>query len=121
MTEQYELEIGYKGETVIEAADASRFEGMLGYCHQRNTFAWIYCDGLRFKYNRHTDEDGTHYVLFGSIVSVVPYRGWYVPAKKLVTIAQRYPNRDFETPEEIPEHLYRALRRQFNPQHWRVL
>ena len=117
--DQYELEVGYKGDTVERVAQYATVEGLLGYCHQENTFAWIYDDRLRFKYNREPDDEGSHFNLFGMDVLNARFRGWYVPAKKLVTLVDR--ERHVRASEQIPEHLYRALRRQFNPQHWRVL
>ena len=117
-TQQLELETHFGG-SIAEDANYAYFEAATLWLHQPGSYAWIFHDGLRKVQVPEDDENACHYDYFPfEVVRISRFRGWYTPETQLCAVYDR--DGTIKTPDEIPERLYQALRRAFNPLHWRI-
>jgi hypothetical protein len=94
-------------------------EAYCGYAHRQDSWAWIFVDGLRAKENKEPDDENSHYQMFGDAMARARFRGWYRPELKTVTFMDR--RRECKETNDIPEQVYQAIRRRWNPERFLIL
>lgn len=107
------------GESLTEKAMRNHVEALAENCHEY--YGWIFLDNrLRVKdsdeeENRDDYGGSCHYHLFGDLAYQAHYLGWYDPFRHSTTIGANWAMRvpPIESPDLIPERLYRALVNEF--------
>lgn len=78
-----------------------------GWLHRFTAWIW---DGMSLKVKNvpdGEDEESCHYTLFGDVIYRAPFRGWFNPRSRILSLMSR--ERDVIESCQIPERLYRRL------------